>query len=77
MVPPARLEQAARKRYPVSPASAPNRPARLTQPRRGHDPSRPGAGQEPPMRKEALFGMCAVFGTVIGLGVLCLRGEAD
>jgi hypothetical protein len=29
------------------------------------------------MRKEALFGVCAVFGTAIGLGVLCLRGEAD
>jgi hypothetical protein len=29
------------------------------------------------MRKEALLGLCAVFGTVIGIGVLCLRGEAD
>jgi hypothetical protein len=29
------------------------------------------------MRKEALVGVCAVFGTVLGLGVLCLRGEAD
>jgi hypothetical protein len=29
------------------------------------------------MRKEALYALCAVFGTVIGIGVLCLRGEAD
>jgi hypothetical protein len=29
------------------------------------------------MRKEALYGVCAVFGTAIGLGVLCLRGKAD
>jgi amino acid permease len=29
------------------------------------------------MRKEALYGVCAVFGTIIGMGVLCLRGEAD
>jgi hypothetical protein len=29
------------------------------------------------MRKEALLGVSAVFGTVIGIGVLCLRGEAD
>jgi len=34
-------------------------------------------GQRPAMRKEARFGVCAVFGTAIGLGVLCLRGEAD
>jgi amino acid permease len=29
------------------------------------------------MRKEALLGVCAVFGTAIGIGVVCLRGEAD
>jgi amino acid permease len=29
------------------------------------------------MRKEAFLSVCAVFGTVIGIGVLCLRGEAD
>jgi hypothetical protein len=29
------------------------------------------------MRKEALWCACAVFGTVLGIGVLCLRGEAD
>jgi hypothetical protein len=29
------------------------------------------------MRKEALLGICAVFGTVIGIGVVCLRGEGQ
>jgi len=29
------------------------------------------------MRKEALFGVCAVFGTIIGVGVVCVRAEAD
>jgi len=29
------------------------------------------------MRKEAQLGVCAVFGTILGIGVLCLRGEAD
>jgi hypothetical protein len=29
------------------------------------------------MRKEALYGVVAVFGSIIGIGVLCLRGEAD
>jgi hypothetical protein len=29
------------------------------------------------MRKEALYGVVAVFGSIIGVGVLCMRGEAD
>jgi hypothetical protein len=29
------------------------------------------------MRKEARYGVCAVFGTVIGLTVLCQRGEGQ
>jgi hypothetical protein len=28
------------------------------------------------MRKEALYGIVAVFGTIVGVGVLCLRGDA-
>ena len=29
------------------------------------------------MRKEALIGVCAVLGIILGIGVLCLRGEGQ
>ena len=29
------------------------------------------------MRKEARYAVCAVFGTILGIGVLCLRGEGQ
>ena len=41
------------------------------------DPSSARIRRTPVMRKEALYGVVAVFGSIIGIGVLCMRGEAD
>ena len=78
MVCPARRTQASTEqgKPPFLAGPCPSAPAHL--PRRGPDPiSRARTRRNPAMRKEALLGVCAVFGTILGIGVLCLRGEGQ